>query len=419
MDMDFEPSWRCIRAVVAVEEAGGVSRAAERLHHSQPAITRAVRELEESLGLVLFERHHGGMIPTPGGRLVIPRFQRALNYLREAESAMAPLQAKSMQDRLTHRLSQRQLMVLITIARLHNEPRAAQRLKLTQPAVSASLRQLEQHVGTELFLRTRRGMLLTDSGAILARYARLAMRELQIAHAEVTAWQGRTKGHLTIGTLPLSSALLVPKTVDIMRRQSPHISITILDGTYDDLLEALRCGEIDVLVGALRSDMPEGELAQQHLFHDRLSVIARPSHPLVRQDALTLKALQAAEWIAPRAMTPARRGFECEFHNAGLSPPEVVIEASNLSTIRTLLLSSDRVTLISPCQVYFELQTGQLIRLPIRLNGTSRPIGITTRQDNMPTQALLELCDILREISQELEEMHRESGFMPRPMTMF
>ncbi|GAB2785707.1 LysR family transcriptional regulator [Halomonas shantousis] len=398
----FEPNMRRLRAVVAVADAGGVLRAAEVLHLSQPAVTRAVRDLEKELGLELFERHRSGMLCTTAGKIVLHRFRRALRQLANAEKALAALQPEGCFERLTQRLSYRQLAVLAAIADFHNEPLAAKELGLTQPAISGNLRDLERQLGVALFLRTQRGMLATDCGAVLIRHIKVALREIALVSDDLSAWQGQVRGRVVIGTLPLSSSLLVPQAVDILLKELPGLHVTILDGTYDALFESLRSGEIDILVGALRQAGVSEDTVQERLFNDRLAVVARHDHPLTRQGSLTLRDLLDAQWVAPRQGTPARRSFEHEFRSAGLEPPEVIVEAGNLSTIRTLLLDSDRVTLVSPHQVHFEIEGGQLALLPIQLKGTLRPIGITIRADESPTQALQVLRRILFSIGRQL-----------------
>ncbi|MHB0775240.1 LysR family transcriptional regulator [Halomonas sp. WWR20] len=398
----FEPNMRRLRAVVAVAEAGGVMRAAELLHLSQPAVTRAVRDLEKELGLELFERHRSGMLCTRAGEIVLHRFRRALRQLANAEQALMALQPEGYFERLAQRLSYRQLTVLAAIANFHNEPLAAEELGLTQPAISGNLRDLERQLGVALFLRTQRGMLATDCGAVLIRHAKVALREIALVSDDLSAWQGRARGHVVIGTLPLSSSLLVPQAVDTLLKELPGLHVTILDGTYDALFESLRSGEIDILIGALRQASLSEDTVQERLFNDRLAVAARHDHPLTRHASLTLRDLLDAQWVAPRRGTPARRSFEHEFRSAGLEPPEIVVEAGNLSTIRTLLMDSDRVTLVSPHQVHFEIESGQLALLPIQLKGTLRPIGITVRADESPTQALQVLRRVLFDIGRRM-----------------
>jgi LysR family transcriptional regulator, regulator for genes of the gallate degradation pathway len=398
----FVPNMRRLRAVVAVADAGSVVRAAESIHLSQPTVSRAVCDLEKELGLELFKRHRNGMLCTKAGNIVVHRFRRALSQLARAEKILRRLQPESCCERLVQRLSYRQLTVLVAITDHHNEPAAAKQLGLTQPAVSSNLRDLERQLGVALFLRTQRGMLVTDCGAVLVRHVKVALRELSFVSDDLSAWQGRVRGRIVIGTLPLSSTLLIPKAVDALLSELPELRVTILAGTYDALLESLRNGEIDILVGALREMPSNDETIQERLFFDRLAIAVRPDHPLLQKHSLALSDLLDAQWIAPRRGTPARQSFEQEFRSAGLEPPEVIIEAGNLSPIKPLLLHSDRVTLVSPHQVQFEVQSGQLSLLSIELKGTLRPIGITMRADESPTQALKALQRILYETVNEI-----------------
>ncbi|MCM5704675.1 LysR family transcriptional regulator [Larsenimonas salina] len=420
-DIQFEPNWRRIRAVLAVDDTGSVNRASVHLHYSQPAVTRAIQELEQELGCALFERHHRGMTATPSGRLVITRFRRALDQFASAEAALNALHSnKSGCERLIQHLNQRQLMTLVTLARVHSEPRAARALGLTQPAISASLRQLESHVGMELFMRTRRGMLLTDSGEILARHARLALRELTMACQDLIALQGRIKGHVVIGCLPLAATQLVPMAIDALRKSLPEVSVSVIDGTYDGLVEALRCGEIDLLIGALRPEAPGKELEQEALFDDCLSIVTHRTHPLARRLRVSLKELETAEWITPRAGTPSREAFERVFDHAGLASPKVEIETGNLGMLRSLLQYSQRVAVASLHQLHYEIESGELCVLPIALEGTRRSIGITRRADDVLTPALETIINQLRAFSAKMtpETAYRRLGASRLPLPL-
>lgn len=399
---DFKPNMRRLRAVVTVAEIGGVMRAAEALHLSQPSVTRAVRELESSLGVELFQRHRNGMICTEIGEIVVRRLRRALGHLTDAEAGLAALEPKGNFERLAQRLSYRQLRVLVALSDFQVEPLAAAHLNLTQPAISSNLRDLERQLGIAVFLRTQQGMRPTQCGALLTHHAKVALRELCLISQDLHAWQDKGRGQLVIGALPMSSSLLVPRALDRLTREMPGVKATLIDGTYESLLTALRNGEIDILVGALRENPGYPEITQTALYEDRLAVVARHDHPLARRDDLTLKDLRNAQWIAPRQGTPARNCFEKEFHDAGLEAPEIGIEAGNLIIIRSLLLDSDRITLISPHQVHFEVHGGQLTLLPVPLKGSQREIGMLIRNDSKPSQPLNTLCQILADIGSNL-----------------
>ncbi|NIC07176.1 LysR family transcriptional regulator [Billgrantia bachuensis] len=393
--MDSLPSLRCLRALAAVVERGSVLGAAESLNLSQPAVSRAIRDLEKALDLSLFERHHGGMLCTEVGELVAHRCRRVLHQFDRAERQLTQLQLDGHFQRLAQRLSLRHLRVLVTLAETRNERLAARRLALTQPTVSASLRDLEGRLATSLFLRTQRGLIATPGSSLLTRHVKVALREIALLQDEVTAWRGEALGRVVIGALPLTSSLLVPRAVDTLLREYPGLAVTVHEGTYDVLFEALRSGEIDVLVGVLHRIDPEEEMSQQVLLHDRLVAVTRPDHPLMEHTDLTLETLLDWPWIAPPRGTPARHSFDQQFNTLGITPPTPVVEAGNLGVIRDLLRDSDRLALISPYQVHYEVQDGHLAYLPLRLQGPPRAIGLTMREDSAPSQALRALRSAL------------------------
>ncbi|MDI5932388.1 LysR family transcriptional regulator [Halomonas kalidii] len=400
--MDSLPSLRCLRALATVAERGSVLAAAEALNLSQPAVSRAIRDLEKTLDLSLFERHHGGMLCTEAGELVTHRCRRVLHQFARAERQLAQLPLGGHFHRLAQRLSLRHLRVLVTLAETRNERQAARRLALTQPTVSASLRDLEGRVGTPLFLRTQRGLIATPGGTLLSRHAKVALREMALLQDDIAAWRGEARGRVIIGALPLTSSLLVPRAVDTLLRERPGLAVTVHEGTYDVLFEALRSGEIDALVGVLHRIDPEEEMTQQVLLHDRLVAVARPGHPLMGHSDLALEALLDWPWIAPPRGTPARHSFDQQFNTLGITPPTPVVEAGNLGVIRALLRDSDRLALVSPYQVHYEVQDGHLAYLPLRLQGPPRAIGLTMREDSAPSPALSALRDTLLTVSRAL-----------------
>ncbi|WP_169434544.1 LysR family transcriptional regulator [Marinobacterium rhizophilum] len=398
----FTPTMRCLRALVAVADTGAVLRAAEALNLSQPAVSRAIHDLEQALDMPLFERHHGGMLSTRAGDIVSHRFRRALTQLTQAQEQLAHLEPAGHFQRLSLRLSYRNLKVLVEIARSGSEMRAARQLGLTQPTVSAGLRDLETKLGVPLFQRTPRGMITTLCGMELIRHVKIAMRELALVQQDLSAWRGKISGRVIIGALPLTSSLLVPQAVDTLLRELPGLSIAIYEGSYDTLFELLRSGEIDMLVGVLRPLDRKENMTQKTLFYDRLSTIVRPDHPLLQRANLSLGELLNADWIAPPQGTPARHSFDQQFHAADLVPPTPVIEAGNLSLLRALLLNSDRIAMVSPCQMRFEIESAQLAQLPVPLEGPPRAIGILMREDSAPTEAIQALCRTLEEASLQL-----------------
>jgi LysR family transcriptional regulator of gallate degradation len=397
---------RRLRAVAAVCAQGSVARAGEVLHLSQPAVTRAVRELESIVGVPLFERAARGMVPTRAGRLVGRRVERAI-----AELAGGALDALSL-SATPHRAAQaqrpqrfaaavawRSLESFVAIERSGSEPRAARELGISQPAVNRNLRELERLAGVPLLQRTTRGTRLTPAGELLLRRVKLALAELRNAEDELASFTGRLHGRVVLGTLPLSASYLAPHAVERLLASHADLQVTVVDGTYDALVEKLRCAEVDVIVGALRTELA-ADLAQEPLFEDTLTVVARAGHRCARDaSALTLSALVGEPWIVPLPGTPARAAFERAFATQGLAPPRAALQTNSAAVVRSMLTETDRLALLSPRQVVSELRNGLLVTLPVDVGVPARTIGMTTRRDGAPSPGAAALLQALREAS--------------------
>jgi len=400
MDM----SLRHLRAVLAVARCGNAHKAAASLCVTQPAVTRAIQELEQELGMPLFERTARSMLLTRAGQVVYEHTVRALAQLDKAEGKLSDIgivrrPSASLACKATHR----HLRTLIAIAEHRTETLAALHLNLSQPSVTRALRELECVVQTPLFQRTKRGMLPTGAGEVLIRHAKLMYIELSAARNDLAAQCGDTGGRIVIGSLPLASTLLVPRAVTLLKDDYPDLSITILEGTYESLLDDLRCGDIDLLVGVLRDPAPCDDVVQETLFEEQLSVMVRIGHPLTRFKHLTLADVIDTEWVLPYKGAPSRKRFEEMLSSAGLETPQQAIESNALLTIRALLLESDRVSILSRNQSHYEEMHDMLVALPIDMRGSERPIGVATRAGAKRSAETNSLMKLLRTVSTEMK----------------
>jgi LysR family transcriptional regulator, regulator for genes of the gallate degradation pathway len=394
-DVRFRPSLRQLRAALAVAERGSIVRAAASLHRSPPVVTRAVIELEQQMNLDLFERSRQGIRPTEAGRIALSRMELALNQLRLAEQEAAP------GSHFAQKASFQQLSILIAVIEHTTQTQAAEVLRLSQPAVTRALRELENTVQSPLFLRMARGMIATDKGETIYRRSKLALAEISAIGEDVAAHLGRIRGRVVIGALPLASTLLVPRAINALLQQHDGLQVTVVDGSYVSLLTALQRGDLDLIVGAIRGS--SSDLVQDPLFEDRLMVVARAGHPLAGRTGVTLNDLRQHPWVVQRAGTPVRACFERVFLHDGLDLPERPVEAGSPLTIRTLLLESNRLSLVSPHHMHHELQAGDLCVLDIDVtDDTARTIGVTRRADTAPTTAVNAFVAKLREVGDSL-----------------
>lgn len=398
------PNIRHLRAFLAVAESRSISAASRKVFISQPAITQAIAKMEKTLGVALFDRRPDGVFPTEAGSLFHDRVERMLRHLQagvaEALKASGRRTAKSLQT-LDQNLTGVQLRALIAISEAANFSLAARAVGISQPSLHRAARDLEHLAGVPLFEKANSGILLTRPGAILAMQARLALVEYEQGLEELGEWRGEDSGGIVIGSMPLSRTFLLPTAITMLTRERPDARIEVVDGPYEDMLGALRRGDLDLLIGALRDPLPIGDIVQEPLFDDPLAVVARPGHPLFsHKGALTPAELGRWPWVVPRRGTPTRSHFEALFHEAGMAVPDAVVETGSVILIRGLLENSDRLTLISLHQIRHEMQWGLLSPLPLDLSRSARPIGLTVRKDWRPTATQGRFLTLLREAGQ-------------------
>ncbi len=376
-------SLKSLRMAQLVRDERSFSRAAERIPLTQSAVSQAVRKLERDLGYTLFESSPAGVLVTEAGARFLRRTDRAIAYLKEIEETLS--RSVGIKVSLIHRTTTSQLRAFIEVYEQQSYSRAAQKLSLAQPSVHKAVRDFENLCHTRFYRRSPQGVEATWSARQIAQKASLFFAELDQAIAETREYYGIMDGKLRIGALPLARASLIPKaTIDLLK-QYPQARVSIVDGPYDEQLNQLLTGELDIIIGALRTPHPSPLVIQEELFEDHLYLVTGAHHPLASKSDYDPRTLQTLSWVAPRKGTPARAVFEGYFKAAGLEPPKKIIECSSLIAIRGILLESEFAALLPAKQVSVDVLTGALAISPKAIEGTSRPIGITYRKDWVPT----------------------------------
>jgi DNA-binding transcriptional LysR family regulator len=310
---------------------------------------------------------------------------------------------------LARRLKLQQLAVFEQVMESGSILAASRELAMTQPAVSKTIQELEHHLEGALFVRSKRGVALTEFGAVFQRHAKTLLAELHYVAEDLNAWQGGTTGHVIVGTLISASASLLPEAIAQLRRQLPEVMVTVRVGANAMLFPALARGELDVVVGVLPADSPAATLQDERdrtrlrhvpLYEEALRVVVGKQHALARRRKIRLAELHAMEWVVPTPDSVAYPLVRAFFEKDGLPMPRRIVESVSVLTNLDLVTSASMVALMPQSVAERFVRAGLLTILPLPGLGPFSEVGYTVRADRAPTAATQNLLSALHEISQ-------------------
>lgn len=389
----FDLNLRHLRALIAIREHANITVAANTVNLSQPALTQGLAKLERQLGHDLFERRSEGMMLTPVGEIMVERVRAALEHLASGSKGLTRVFQHP--ERL---MTMTQLRALLALSDAGSFIAASENTGLSQTAVHRAVGDLEKVVGVAVVERRGRGVFLNKEGKRLTRGIRLALGELSAAIADL-GLEG-TSELIAVGASPLSRPFLVPTAMARLSKEHPRARFEVVEGSWRELVEPLRDGWIDLIVGSIRP-YEISDLHQMPLYEDRLVIAARSQHPLVGPDMPATEVLSSYPWIVAPANTPLRTIWDRMF--AGQTPVTPV-ECGSVMIIGRLLTEGDFLTLLSPDQVALQTRIGLLGHVGPPLEDSARTIGFVTRRSWRPTTLQRRFVELLREVGRNRAE---------------
>ena len=390
------PSLRQLRAFEAVARLESVSAAARDIHLSQPGVSQAIRALETGLGAQLFERRRSGCYVTAFGAILLPRTRRFLEHLRSAltePGGNSPAGRQSI-DATVNRITRPQLQSLIAVSGNPSFDAAARSLKISQPTLHRSARELERELRRSLYRRTATGVTTSPYGSELARRVQVALGEIEYGLDELEAARGNVISRIAIGNIPHSATQILSNAIKEFLAKYPTARVRIVDGHYEDLLNELRAGKLDLLYGVLRRPDWATDVQEELLFANHYVVVARHGHPLHRLKRVRDRDLADFGWIMPGPLTPRQQALHRMLQGV-CAEPKISLETTSSQIYRTILTATDQLTLMSRFEARLN-DSRALAHLPFRSPHLRRFDGIATRIGWQPTRIHLEFIALLR-----------------------
>ena len=298
-------------------------------------------------------------------------------------------------------LNLQQLSAFTTIVACGSLGRAAAELHLTQPALSRTIKRLEEHLGAPLFERHAKGMQLTAIGSALLPHAMLLLREAEHARDEIDAMRGLAKGTIKVGTVGSMASLVLPLAIGRVLDKWPNLRVQIIEGVWDRLAEGLLTHEIDLALSIAAPDTDEICAIAECRWQDDSFVVAACDHPLRRKKSLKLADTRDERWaIPPRGTAPFEHVQEA-FASRGLGLPNVVVETRSVTVLKSLVAHCGFLSWMAEPMYRIESQAGVIRALDI--DGLPAPRTLTAfrrRQGILPGPAV-KLLDELRRIASD------------------
>ena len=220
----------------------------------------------------------------------------------------------------------RQLEYFVAVAEEGSFTRAAERVRVAQPGVSAQIRRLERELGAELLDRSGRTVRLTEAGEAVLPYARAALAAVAGARLAVEELTGLLRGRVAVGTVTAHGVDL-PGLLAAFHRDHPGVEITLTTATTDRLLEDLRGGRLDAAIVSIGEDTPPG--VEIHVVEEQPIVAAvAPGHELADREVVPLAGLRGHALICLPPGTgvrarPTRRAPPADSRRASRSRPPI------------------------------------------------------------------------------------------------
>ncbi len=302
----------------------------------------------------------------------------------------------------------KQLRALLAIAETGSATKAAELMRIVQPAVSRHIRLLEEELGVDLFERERHGMALTEAGRTMVEYGRRALQELDRAKSEIQPVAGPITGTAAIGLLPSTCELLATELVATVKAKHPQVVVRVAVGYAGNLLQWLEAGDVEAAL--LYGPKTQGSLAITPLLEEQLYLIGPPG-TLDTTAELPIEHLRDLPLVLPNAPHGLRSVVEHACAVAGIQPI-VSVETNSLSVQKALVAKGFGHSVLPSSAISEELEAGVLDGVPIGSPDLSRRIVLASASNRRLSPAAAAVSHELTGLMKRLVLDHAWPGAM-------
>ncbi len=297
----------------------------------------------------------------------------------------------------------RHLNHFLAIVERRSAGSAAEQLRISQPALSKSIRHLEESLGVKLFERGPQGMTPTIYGQLLAERARSITIELRNTMSEIASLKDSRQGSTVVGASPSMMTGVLAQAIARLTTRRPQVFVRVVEGIGDSLMPGLLDGALDFIIGTWVPTDGQRRIRSEVLLQDEVSAVAGAHHPLGRHRSVTLQDAFRFPWVLASESDSLRYHLEEVCRDHGATPPRPQILSGSAQFIKSMLREGDHLGYLPRLTTRVEEDAGLII--PIRVPALTwvRNVRLTTRTKGTIPPAGRALIAELREIGREVK----------------
>ncbi len=292
---------------------------------------------------------------------------------------------------LAYGMQLNQLRYMVAVAEERRFTRAADRLHVAQPSISAAIAGLERELGATLFYRDKAEVSLTGAGEVFLPWARQILADCEAGAAAVRDLLGMRRGRLVIGATPSLTTNVLPPVIAAFHRSHPGVELLMREAGSGDLVERLGSGELDVAVVILPVDRPW--VTCSALTRERLVLAVDPGHPLADRGSIPIGDLERVPLVMFKDGYDLREATLAACNQAGFSP---LVAISGMEMDGALALVGAGVAAAVVPESVIPTSGGSLRSVCFDDASLARTVGLASRSDRPFSPAARAFVEALR-----------------------
>lgn len=285
-----------------------------------------------------------------------------------------------------------QLETFITLSKTMSFRKTGDALNLTQPAVSAQIRSLEDEFQTTLIDRNQ-PVTLTESGKLFLDHAQQIVHMVRELKQKLADLENVPQGHIILGTTTSIAMQTLPRVLSYFQDQFPLIKITIHSMPSSQIMTSVENGSVDIGIAYLFDKNPQ--LESSVLYYDTYELVVSPKHPLARSSHATIHELRNIPLIMLSPETAGRRFTDQIFRKFDIVP-QVVMELSSSEEVKRMVELNLGAAIISKLSIAGEVRLGTLKMIHVNELDATHPVGVLYKSGRYLSSAMQQFLRDLR-----------------------